>query len=299
MLSNDRGSAPGQWIAAGARHVALLPGPPHELKAMFEQQLLPRLRPIAPKLVIRSLEFRVAGIGESDLDSQIAPVYKRYENPVTTVLAKPGDIQVILRARCATETEAARLLADVGPQIETILGDKIYSRGDGERPALAMEAVIGQLLQARGETVAVAESCTGGLLAERITSVAGSSAHFVGGFLTYTEELKTKLLGVPTELIAAKGVVSVEVAEAMARGAAERAGATHALAVTGVAGPGGGTEATPVGTVCLGYAGPNGRTKSRRFLHPGDRQRVRMVSAQYALDLLRRELPLHRRHGSI
>jgi nicotinamide-nucleotide amidase len=290
MLNNDRGSAPGQWVEVGGRYIALLPGPPHELKAMFAQQVLPRLVKIAPKLVIRSLEYRVAGIGESDLDSQIAPVYKGYDNPVTTVLAKPGDIQVILRAQCSTEEEAEALLAAVGPRIEAVLGDKVYSRGNQVEPAPTMEAVIGQLLQARGETIAVAESCTGGLLAEKITSVAGSSAYFVGGFLTYTEQMKVALLGVDAALIARHGVVSVEVAEAMARGAVTRTGATHALAITGVAGPGGATGTTPLGTVCLGYAGPKDTAKSRRFQHPGDRQRVRQVSAQYALDLLRRQL---------
>ena len=128
ILSNDRGTAPGQWLEESGAVAMLLPGPPHELKAMFERQCLPRLARIVPKQVIRTLFLRVAGMGESDLDQLIAPVYKKYENPVTTILAAAGDIQVHLRARCATEAEAEALLAEVGGPIELLLGDRIYSR---------------------------------------------------------------------------------------------------------------------------------------------------------------------------
>src|SRR5437764_7251798 len=169
ILPNDRGTAPGQWIDEAGACVLLLPGPPHEMKAMFVQQCLPRLESRVPKLSIRSLVMRVAGMPEADLDQLIAPVYKKYENPVTTILAAAGDIQVHLRARCGTEAEAMALLAEVAGPIEALLGDRIYS-SNGE----PMEAVVGELLRQRKETLSVAESCTGGLLAERLTSVPGS-----------------------------------------------------------------------------------------------------------------------------
>src|SRR5258705_8085499 len=217
ILPNDRGTAPGQWIDEGSASIMLLPGPPHELKAMFTRQCLPRLERRVPKLVIRSLVMRVAGLPESDLDQLIAPVYKKYENPVTTILAAAGDIQVHLRARCATEAEALALLAEVAGPIELLLGDKLYSRnGD------PMEVVVGELLRQNRATVSVAESITGGLLAERVTSVPGSSDYFEGGFVTYTKRMKTELLGVSETILEASGAVRPETAEAMAIGARKR-----------------------------------------------------------------------------
>jgi nicotinamide-nucleotide amidase len=284
ILPNDRGTAPGQWVEAGDRVIMLLPGPPHELKAMFEKQCLPRLRQRLPKLAIRTVFLRVTGLAESDLDQLIAPVYKKYTNPVTTILAAAGDLQVHLRARCETEAEACALLAEVSAPIEALLGDRVYSRnGD------PLETVVGAMLNERGATLAVAESCTGGMLGERLTSVAGSSNYFVGGFITYTEAVKTALLGVPEETLKRHGAVSRETAEAMAAAARERTGATCALSITGTAGPDGGTEAKPVGTVYVGLADAKGvYAVERRFL--GDRQRVRGFTVQLALDTLRRRL---------
>src|SRR5689334_14375239 len=170
ILPNDRGTAPGQWIDEGDVSIVLLPGPPHELKAMFTRQAMPRLERRVPKQTILPLVMRVAGMAESDLDQLISPVYKKYENPVTTILAAAGDIQVHLRARCETEAEADALLAEVGGPIELLLGDRIYSRnGD------PLHTVVGQMLQHAGATVSVAESATGGMLGERFTSVPGSS----------------------------------------------------------------------------------------------------------------------------
>jgi nicotinamide-nucleotide amidase len=264
--------------------IMLLPGPPRELKPMFERECLPRLEALLPKQVIRTLFYRVAGMGESDLDALIAPVYTKYANPVTTILAAAGDIQIHLRARCGTVEEATALLAEVGPPIEALLGDRIYTRtGD------SLEVVVGNLLRERGETLAVAESCTGGLLGERLTAIAGSSDYFMGGMLTYTDRMKTALLGVDPALLATDTAVSGSVAEAMARRVRERTGSTYALSVTGVAGPDGGTEATPVGTVFIGLATPE-RAISRRFRFPGDRGRVRGFAVQTALDMLRRAL---------
>jgi nicotinamide-nucleotide amidase len=285
ILPNDRGSAPGQWIEEDGAVVMLLPGPPHELKSMFTRQCLPRLRRIAPPLFIRTLHLRISGMTESELDQTIAPIYKRYENPATTVLAHHGDIQVHLRARCPSEGEAIALLAEVGGQIEAELGERIVSRnGD------PLEAVVGKKLASLHATLAVAESATGGGLAERITSVPGSSAYFLGGFVTYTKRMKTDLLGVPEELLDRFGAVSQEAAEAMATGARRRTGATYALAVTGNAGPGADGKEAPVGAVYAALSGPRETVAIHRQWPGGDRARVRSLGAQMALDLLYRKL---------
>ena len=283
-LANDNGTAPGQWIEDAGRVVMLLPGPPPELNPMFIRDCLPRLQRLVPPLAIRTLVFRVAGMPESDLDQLISPVYKQYENPVTTILAAPGDIQIHLRARSAAAEEAERLVAELGGRIEPLLGERIYSRnGD------PLEVVVGAGLRERSATLSVAESCTGGLLAGRITEVPGSSDYFAGGFLVYSDRMKTDLLGVEPGLLAEHGAASEPVAEAMARGAAHRMGSTFALSVTGVAGPGGGSDSTPVGTVCIGLAHPRG-CDTRRFRFLGDRGRVRALAVQTALDILRRKL---------
>ena len=284
VMPNDRGTAPGQWIAAGSKIVMLLPGPPKELKAMFEQQCLPRLRGVLPALFIRTLHMRVAGMGESDVDQLIAPVYTKYTNPVTTILAGAGDIQLHLRARCDSAGQADALLEEVSSQIAAILGDRIYTR-TGQ---LLEEVVIAALIE-RKETASVAESCTGGLLAQRLTATAGSSKAFACGFITYTEAMKAKVLNVPIALLEKEGAVSEPVARAMAEGARERAGTTYALSVTGFAGPDGGTEANPAGTVYIGLAYPAG-CDVRRVQFLGDRARVRMLASQTALDMLRRKL---------
>ncbi len=284
ILPNDRGTAPGQWIDQDGASILLLPGPPHELRAMFTRQCLPRLERRVPKVVIRSLVMRVAGLPESDLDQLIAPVYTKYENPATTILAAAGDIQVHLRARCETEAEALSLLAEIGGPIEQLLGDRIYSRnGD------PLEAVVGELLRSNKATLSVAESLTGGLLAERITSVPGSSDYFEGGFVTYSKRLKTSVLGVSETILATFGAVSKETAAAMATGARRQTGSTYALAVTGVAGPGQGGETVPVGTVYTALADAAGtRVAHRQFL--GDRDRIRQFTTQMAMDLLRRRI---------
>jgi nicotinamide-nucleotide amidase len=254
------------------------------MKPMFVDQCLPRLMRRLPAQVIRTRFYRVAGMGESDLDALIAPVYTKYTNPVTTILAAPSDIQIHLRARCESAEEAEALLAEVGPPIEALLGDRIYSRnGD------SLEAVIGHLLTASGATLSVAESCTGGLLGQRITSVAGSSKYFVGGFLVYTDSVKEQLLGVDPRLIAAHTAVSEEVACAMAEAARQRTGSTYAISVTGEAGPESASGA-PVGTVFIAISSPNIPTEARRLQLPGDRARVRTFAAQSALDFLRRKL---------
>jgi len=283
ILPNDRGTAPGQWVEESGAVLMMLPGPPYELSAMFERHCLPRLTRIVPKLAIRTLLLRVTGMSESDLDQTIAPVYTRYENPATTILAANGDLQIHLRARCATVAEADALLAEVGGPIELLLGDRIYSRnGD------PLEVVVGDLLRQAHATVSVAESCTGGMLGERLTATPGSSDYFMGGFITYSNELKVELLGVPPETIAEFGAVSRQTAEAMATGARRRTGTTYTLAITGVAGPSA-SEGKPVGTVYVAVADAEGtHVVNRRF--PSDRTRIRTFTVQMALDVLRRRL---------
>lgn len=284
-LPNPNGTAPGQWLDHNQRVVMLLPGPPHEMKAMFVDQCMPRLERVLPAHVIRTRFYRVAGMGESDLDQLIAPVYTKYLNPVTTILAGPSDIQIHLRARCSTAEECESLLGEVGPAIEALLGDRIYSRnGD------TLEAVVGAMLKEQKSTLSVAESITGGMVAQRITSIPGSSNYFVGGFLVYSDAMKHHLLGVDPNLIEAHTAVSEEVACAMAEGARERTSSTYAISVTGEAGPESATG-VPVGTVFIGFAGPD-HVESRRLQLPGDRNRVRIFAAQAALDFIRRRLIL-------
>ena len=285
LLSNDRGTAPGQWIEAGGSVVILLPGPPHELKSMFTRQCLPRLERIVPPHAIRTLQLRICGMSESELDQTIAPIYKRYDNPATTILAHNGDMQVHLRARCATEGETMALLAEVGGQIEVALGEKIYSRNGDPR-----EAVIGHKLVAAHATLAVAESATGGGLADRITSVPGSSAWFLGGFVTYTKRMKVDILGVPEDIIDRFGAVSAETAEGMAQAARRRTGATWALAVTGNAGPTTDGDQAPVGMMFVGLSGPWETISIHRHWASSDRARVRAFAGQMALDLLNKKL---------
>lgn len=283
VLNNPAGTAPGLWIEHGEKLIVLLPGPPSEMKPVFEQECLPRFRRRVPGVVIRSRFYRVTGLTESDLDTIIAPVYTKYTNPATTVLASAGDIQVHLRARCESEAEAEKLLAEVGNPIEALLGTRLYStNGD------SLEATIGALLRTRRAKLAIAESLTGGQLGQRITSVSGSSDYFLGGFLTYSDAMKSALLGVDPALIAQHTAVSQEVAAAMATGARDRTGADYAIATTGEAGPTSNTGATP-GTVFIGYADRD-HSEAVRFVMPGDRNRVRGFATNAALDLLRRRI---------
>lgn len=284
VLPNPRGTAPGQWMRTGdGRVLALLPGPPNELKGMFEEQVQPRLEALLPKQCIETAFYRIAGMGESDVDALVAPVYSKYTNPVTTILAGAGDIQLHFRARCATVDEAKGLLAEVCPRIEALLGDRIYSN-DGS----SLEEAVGKLLCAKNRTVAVAESATGGGLGARFTSVAGSSACFVGGFITYTNEMKEKLLGVSGEVIAEYTEVSEQVAMEMAKGVREKTGAYYGVSVTGEAGPESGSG-QPVGVFYVGVADENG-AEARRYQFPGDRARLRQLGTQWALDMLRRRI---------
>lgn len=284
VLLNPRGTAPGQWLELeSGKRIVLLPGPPSEMKPMAEAELFPRLERILPPLALATLTLRIAGMGESDLDALIAPIYKLYANPVTTILAKAGDLTVHLRAQTASRAESEMLVSELGAKIEALLGERVYSR-DGS----PLEAAVLRLLVARGETVAVAESLTAGMLGARFGGVAGASRAFVGGFITYNAGQKQALLGVDPWALAEHGEVSEPVALQMAFAARERANSHWAISLTGYAGPDGGTDENPVGTVFIGLAGPNGVLKAQRFRYPtGDRDRVRQFAVQSSLNLLR------------
>jgi nicotinamide-nucleotide amidase len=289
ILSNDRGTAPGQWRTVDNKVVVLLPGPPSELKSMFTRECLPRLRTIAPPTAIHTVVLRVTGISESQLDQTIAPIYVGRENLETTVLAHEGDLQARFRAQCPTMDAAIRLSEEVASQAAEALGDHVYSR-DGE----PLESVVGKRLLAAGSKLTVAESITAGGLAERITKVPGSSAYFVGGFVTYSREMKTTFLGVPPAILSEFGTVSKETAAAMAEGARAAAGADWAVSITGNAGPSTDGEEAPAGAVFIGISGPDGdgirTTVTHRLWPVNDRGRVRAFAAQSALDLLNRRL---------
>ncbi|MBA2646761.1 MAG: competence/damage-inducible protein A [Pyrinomonadaceae bacterium] len=284
ILNNPNGTAPGMYLEHEGRAVALLPGPPREMRPMFETLVLPKLAVKAGDVRVVRRVLRVAGMGESAVDERIAPVYTQYTNPQTTILFNKSEIEIHLTAQAKTEKDAELLLDGLAGQIEERLGDAIFAfRGE------TMEEVVGLRLAVSGFTLAVAESCTGGLIAERLTEVAGSSAYFTEGIVAYANEAKVRLLGVPSDLIAEYGAVSAEVAEAMAEGARARGETDFGLSVTGIAGPGGGSEEKPVGLVYIALS-DDAHTEHRKLMLPGDRQLIRSRASQAALDLLRRRL---------
>jgi competence/damage-inducible protein CinA-like protein len=289
LLPNSRGTAPGQWLATRyrerdeRRYVMLLPGPPNELKPLFDAQCFPRLRELLPPQFIAKRELKVA-MGESACDARIAPIYTRVPDVQTTILAHTGETQIHLQSRADSLEEAERRVNELSDRLEDELEDDVFSTG-GE----SLEQIVGYYLQMRGATLAVAESCTGGLLAERITSVSGSSRYFLGGAVVYANEMKTDLAKVPKALIAEHGAVSREVAIALAQGIRGRAKASFGIGITGVAGPTGGTPEKPVGLVFIGIATETeAEAVERRF--PGDRERIRLWASFTAMDLLRRKL---------
>jgi nicotinamide-nucleotide amidase len=283
-LENANGTAPGIWLEQNESVVILLPGPPSELKAMFDSVCLPRLARFAGRDRIRTRVYKIVGLPESEVDGRIAPLYVPYHNPSTTILATLGAIEVHLRARSASEREADALLDELGDKIELALGDYVFStRGE------TLEEVVGMYMIMKQQTLATAESCTGGLLSERVTRLPGSSNFFLGGVVCYSNELKTKLAGVPANLIEEHGAVSKAVAQALSEGVRRRIGASIGVGITGVAGPGGGTSDKPVGLVFIGLADSRGTT-IRKFQFPGDRERVRFWAAQMALEMIRRRV---------
>jgi nicotinamide-nucleotide amidase len=284
VLPNPRGTAPGQWVEDEGRLLALLPGPPHEMGPMFEEQLLPLLRSRAAGRVIRTRVLRIASMGESDVEQLVAPVYTTFTNPRTTILGGAGQVELHLVGEGASEGEALDRIEALAAGLRGRLEGRIYSE-DGRE----LHVVVADLLKERRLTLALAESCTGGGLAARLTSVPGSSAFLERGLVTYSNRSKSELLGVDPRLIETSGAVSPDVARAMAAGALRASGADVALAITGIAGPDGGTPEKPVGLVYVAMDGAAG-SALRRLHSPGGRQAVRASACQAALEMLRRGL---------
>lgn len=284
ILPNPNGSAVGMSVRLNGKFLVVLPGPPRELKPMFEDYVLPELSEFAGDIVFRKRILKVSGMGESAIDEAIAPVYSKYKNVQTSVLFNKSEVEIHLTAQAENEREADEINAELAERIVEKLGIAVFST-EGEE----MEEVVGRLLAENKKTLSVAESCTGGLIGERLTEVSGSSAYFIEGVVAYANEAKIRTLNVAPELIEKHGAVSKEVAEAMANGMRERAGTDYSISVTGIAGPSGGTDKKPVGTVFIGFADET-RVKSLHIVLPGDRYLIRWRSSQAALDYLRRQI---------
>ncbi len=288
VLPNANGTAPGQWLSGKfdgrERIVILLPGPPHELKALFENECRERLRAKLPAAFLATRVLKIAMLGESHVDARVSPIYKRYTDVQTTILAGAGEIQLHFKSRAETLAAAQARVDEAADAVEEELDDAVYSR-DGQ----SLEQIVGYWLQMRNCTLAVAESCTGGLLGERITSVGGSSRYFAGGAIVYANSLKSELAGVPAEMIQRHGAVSREVAAALAEGIRYRCEANLGVGITGVAGPGGGTPEKPVGLVFHALASDSGTEVIERNF-AGDRKRIRWFATTLALDMVRRKL---------
>jgi len=285
VLPNDNGSAPGVVIEQDGKILILLPGPPHEMMPMFTRYVRPFLQQKSGKVFV-SRTLKIIGIGESQVESMLMDLISAQTNPTIAPYAKVWDCHVRLTASAQSTAEAEKLIAPLAAEIHKRLGPHIYSDND-----LTLPEIVVALLHKQNRTLAVAESCTGGLIMSELVSVAGCSSVFLEGLCTYSNAAKTVRLGVPATLIEKYGAVSAEVAAAMAEGVAKTAGATIGMSTTGIAGPDGGTAEKPVGLV---YAGlyMNGKTETVTFNITGSRNEVRLRAANLALDMLRKQLEL-------
>jgi nicotinamide-nucleotide amidase len=292
ILSNAQGSAAGQYIdtvvGEHRKLLVLLPGPPKELKAMFDRECRPRLeRALPPRHMAKRL-LRMSLIPESQVDARTAPIYQQYTDVETTILAGSAEIQLHFVCVKPTLAEAQARVDELAARVEQEMGDAIYS-AHGE----SLEETVLLLLGVRHMTLAAAESCTGGLMAQRLTSVPGSSRYFLGGAVVYSDQLKTAFADVPDALIRTEGPVSGPVARALAEGIQRRTGASVGVGITGIAGPGPGTgpdAAKPVGLVYVGLAFPGMATRLLEVQIHGDRERIRYWASQHALEMVRRAL---------
>ncbi|HEV2064650.1 MAG TPA: competence/damage-inducible protein A [Thermoanaerobaculia bacterium] len=284
VLSNARGTAPGFWVEQRGKEYVILPGVPSEMKEIMEASVLPELARRSSGIVSRRRILRIAGMGESAVEEIVAPVYAKWKDDPVTILASPGEVQLHLRV--TGEPEAAeRRLAAMEADFRDALGTRIYGIDDEDLPA-----AVGRLLRSRGATLALAESCTGGMIAALVTDVPGSSDYFLGGIVSYANSAKRELLDVSEATLSQHGAVSDEAAREMAWGARTRFGAGVAAAVTGIAGPDGATPGKPVGTVYFAVAGPQERETVKRRMFPGDRAIVRRAASLFCLHLVRRQL---------
>jgi nicotinamide-nucleotide amidase len=288
VLVNPHGTAPGLWIEHGDRRIALLPGPPREMKPMMDGAVRARLAAIAGNVRLHRRLIRVAGKGESAVEEIVQPIYSQWLNgspPIeTTILAGLGQVELHLVTQSDDAAAATSALDGAVAELIVPLGADLVST-DGT----ILEAVVGELLRGRGWWVAFAESCTGGLATSRMTDIPGSSEYVERSVVAYSNRAKIELLDVPEPMIAEHGAVSEPVAQAMASGIRRRTGVDVGVSITGIAGPGGGSELKPVGTVCIAVDGGAGSTV-RTFRFPGGRDMVKALSANTAIDMLRRYL---------
>lgn len=284
LIPNRRGTAPGMKIEGQGSTLFLFPGVPVELEGMIESDLEPWLAERSGGEGRETVTIKVASLPESVVEERITPAYEEFGRENITILFSPGEIRVRATAQ-GPEPERKQQLEAMTARLCELVGDAVFCQREED----TLEGIVGELLRKAGATLTAAESCTGGLLAERITRVPGSSDYFLGGAVTYTNELKSQVLGVPPKMLREHGAVSEPVARAMAEGVRKAYRSDYGIGITGVAGPGGGSEAKPVGTVHIALAGPGG-IDHKRIRFPGDRERVRMHSAQFALDMLRRRL---------
>lgn len=286
VVPNPRGSAPAQRLEADGTTVFLFPAVPTEIEGLIASCLEPWLRQTTgndgSSGLVRQV-LKIASRPESEIEEKIAPLYERFGRRGVTVLAAPGEVGIHLQADGSDDGRTR--LAAMRELLDDLVGELVFTADADD----TLEAVVGRLLASAGATVTTAESCTGGLVAERLTRVAGSSAWFLGGVVSYTNELKSTLLGVDPVVIERLGAVSEPVARAMAEGVRTRYKSDWGVGITGIAGPGGGSAEKPVGTVHLAVAGPGG-TEHLEARFPGDRERVRRFSAQVVLEMLRRML---------
>lgn len=283
ILPNPNGTAPGCIMEADGKAAILMPGPPRELYPMFRDHVLPYLEKRSG-VRLHSRELRIFGMGESEVTYRLRDLIAAQSNPTIAPYVKTSEVTLRVTAQCQDDAEGERLVVPVIDTILARLGSIVYSTNGESLPALCV-----RLLLRQGATLAVAESCTGGMLASSIVDIPGCSACFLEGVVTYANGAKVRRLGVSEGTLATDGAVSLACAQQMAEGLRAAASTTYALATTGIAGPDGGTPEKPVGLVYVALAGP-GRTEVRKLCLSGDRARIRAAATLHALDLLRRSL---------
>ena len=284
VAPNPIGSAPGLIVEMNGKWIIAMPGVPREMKRMCEDSIFPWIAERAGDVVIRSRVLKVCGMGESMVANALHEIVESLTNPTIAFLARPNEVSVRITAKASHSDEACGMLSTVADRVREKLGENIFSESDQ-----TMEQVIGSLLMERNGTLAVAESCTGGLISDRITDVSGSSEYFQGGVLAYSNQVKIDLLGVSEEDLKRHGAASSPVAIQMAEGVKNLVKTDYGIGVTGIAGPTGGTLQKPVGLVYMAVASPH-NSHSREFRFSGDRAIIKRRASQMALDMLRREL---------
>lgn len=283
IMPNNNGTAPGCIVEAGNSILAVLPGPPREMKAMFEESLVPYLKKFQETVLV-SKTIRIGGMGESKVAEIIDDILENSTNPTVAPYAKEGEVTLRITAKGKDEEEGNKLIAPVEEEIRSRLGIAVYGEGD-----TTLEDVVGNLLVENSLTIATAESCTGGLLAGAIINYPGISSVFKEGFVTYSNEAKMERINVSKETLDKYGAVSAKTAAEMAEGVAKKAGTHMGISTTGLAGPGGGSREKPVGLVYLGLY-INGEVKTKELHLIGSRQHIRKITVIRALEWLRRQL---------